>query len=163
MNKKILQAAGLILTGMVLMGIIVWFTMPSLMLIKTESPHSYEKTLEVLELAISEEGKWRVTQTFDFQKNINDAGLRAADRLGTLALCHPKYASLILENPKDRMVTAMMPMGIGVYEDDKGQVYVSELNVGLMGKMFGGTISTVMSDAGQDINKLIDAVTMESK
>lgn len=32
-----IAAASLILTGMILMGIIVWFTMPSLMLVKSRS------------------------------------------------------------------------------------------------------------------------------
>jgi len=36
-----------------------------------------------------------------------------------------------------------MPLSIGVYEDGKGQVYISQLDVGLMGMMFGGTIAEV--------------------
>ncbi len=44
-----------------------------------------------------------------------------------------------------------MPLGIGVYEDKQGNVYLSRLNVGLMGMMFGGTISDVMGMAGRDI------------
>lgn len=51
-----------------------------------------------------------------------------------------------------------MPLGIGVYEDKQGQVYVSQLNVGLLGMMFGGTISDVMGMAGKDINEVIASV-----
>jgi hypothetical protein len=34
------------------------------------------------------------------------------------------------------------------------------LNVGLLGKMFGGTISKVMGSAGKEINEAIDAVSL---
>jgi uncharacterized protein (DUF302 family) len=69
------------------------------------------------------------------------------------------YASKILANDADRGVTAFMPLGIGVYEDRQGNVYVSQLNVGLMGMMFGGTISEVMGMAGKDINEVVASVT----
>ena len=48
-----------------------------------------------------------------------------------------------------------MPLTIGVYEDKSGQVYVSELNIGMMGKMFGGTIAKVMNVAGVDVKQII--------
>lgn len=59
---------------------------------------------------------------------------------------------------------SFIPIEIGIYEDQSGQVYVSELNVGLMGKMFGGTIAEVMSGAGgagKDIREIIAAVAQK--
>lgn len=56
-----------------------------------------------------------------------------------------------------------MPLAIGVYEDKKGQVYVSQLNVGLMGKMFGGTIAEVMAMAGKDLNEVVASVAPPCK
>ena len=56
-------------------------------------------------------------------------------------MCNPLYASRILSDDDDKRVTAFMPLGIGVYEDGDGKVYVSELNVALLGMMFGGTIA----------------------
>ncbi len=47
MSKSTIQAAGWVLVGMVLMGLIVWFTMPSLMLIKHKSNRSYDETVAV--------------------------------------------------------------------------------------------------------------------
>ena len=55
MSKSVIQALGWILVGMVLMGLIVWFTMPSLMLIKHKSSRSYDDTVAALtEAAIRE-------------------------------------------------------------------------------------------------------------
>ena len=59
---------------------------------------------------------------------------------------------------KNRGVTAFMPLAFGVYEDKKGQVFVSQLNVGLLGMMFGGTIAEVMKKAGTDLSEVVASV-----
>jgi hypothetical protein len=38
----------------------------------------------------------------------------------------------------------MMPCTISVYEKQDGKVYIAHVNAGLMGRLFGGTISEVM-------------------
>lgn len=161
MGGKVIQAILWMLIGMVLMGIIVWITMPSLMLIEHKSHQNYEETITTLKDVISRKKNWKVPAIFDFQKNIQVAGHGPIDRVGTVALCNPLYAARILENDQNRKVTAFMPLGIGVYENKDGQVYISELNVGLMGMMFGGTIAEVMSDAGKDVKDIISNVTKE--
>ena len=92
----------------------------------------------------------------DYQKTT--AAFGALERVGSMTICNPRYASKILANDADRGVTAFMPLGIGVYEDKKGQVYVSQLNVGLLGMMFGGTIADVMGMAGKDLNEVAASV-----
>ena len=37
-----------------------------------------------------------------------------------------------------------MPCTMAVWEGDDGKVYLSEMNMGLMAKMFGGNIAKVM-------------------
>jgi uncharacterized membrane protein YuzA (DUF378 family) len=54
-----------------------------------------------------------------------------------------------------------MPLAIGVYEDKQGQVYISRLNVGLLGLMFGGTIAKVMGMAGKDLTQVVEGVTLK--
>jgi len=46
-----------------------------------------------------------------------------------------------------RLVSAMMPCTISVYEKDDGNIYVAHMNAGLMGKVFGGVIAVPL--AGQ--------------
>ncbi len=156
MNRNILHAVGWLLAGMILMGIIVWFTMPSLMLIKHKSSRNYNDTIAVLSEAISKKQNWRMLTVNDYQKSTAPFG--AIERVGSMNVCNPRYASKILASDADRGVTAFMPLAIGIYEDKKGQVYVSSLNVGLMGMMFGGTISEVMGMAGKDLNDVIASV-----
>lgn len=156
---RVLQAIGWLVGGMVLMGLIVWFTMPSLMLMEYRSPLDYEQTVAALNEAIAKKQNWKVPQVFDYQKNIQDAGHEPIDRVGTVALCNPLYASRILADEQNRKVTAFMPLGVGVYQREDGEVYISELNVGLLGMMFGGTIAEVMGEAGTDVKEVIVSVT----
>lgn len=159
-NSKV-QAGIWMLIGMALMGIIVWFTMPSLMLFEHKSDKNYADTISALNEVIAQKENWKVPMVFDYQENIVDAGHGPIDRVGTVSLCNPLYASMILEDDENRKVTPFMPLGIGVYEDKEGNVYISELNVGLLGMMFGGKISEVMGLAGKDIKDIISAVTNE--
>ncbi len=105
---------------------------------------------------IKKKQDWRVLTVNDYQKST--AAFGAIERVGSVTICNPRYASTILANDTDRGVTAFMPLGLGVYEDKKGQVFVSQLNVGLLGMMFGGTIADVMGMAGKDLNEVVASV-----
>jgi len=86
------------------------------------------------------------------------AGFGSLERVGSLSICNPRYASKILFDDSNHSVSAFMPLAIGVYEDRNGRVFVSRLNLGLMGMMFGGTIADVMAMAGTDLKAVIESV-----
>jgi uncharacterized protein (DUF302 family) len=157
MNTSIIQAIVWVLVGMVLMGIIVWFTMPLLMLVKHKSNLSYDETITFLSETLQKKQDWHVLTVNDFQKSTE--AFVALERVGSITICNPRYVSKILADDKNRGVTAFMPLEFGVYEDKKGQVFVSQLNVGLLGKMFGGTISDVMGMAGKDLGEVVESVS----
>jgi uncharacterized protein (DUF302 family) len=142
---------------MVLMALIVWFAMPSLMLVKHRSRQGYDGTLAALTEALGKKQDWRVLTVNDYQKST--AAFGAIERVGSVNVCNPRYASRILARDDDRGVTAFMPLAIGVYEDGRGQVYVSQLNVRLIGMMFGGTIADVMGMAGNDLDEVVGSLT----
>ena len=151
-----LLAVGLVLVGMVLMGLIVYFAMPLLMLIKHKSNLSYTETVTTLSETLKKKKDWQVLTVNDYQKSTAD--FVALEQVGSLTICNPRYASSILSNDRDRGVTAFMPLGLGVYEDKKGQVFVSRLNVRLLGMLFGGNIAKVMGKVGKDFNEVVDTV-----
>ena len=153
-----IAAAGWVLVGMVLMGIIVWFTMPALMLVKRKSNRNYDDTISALTEALKNKQDWMVKVVNDYQKSTSS--FAPIERVGSMNICNPRYASKILANDADRGVTAFMPLALGVYEDKQGQVYVSQLNVGLVGMMFGGTISDVMGMAGKDLKEVVASVAV---
>jgi len=146
-----------VLVGMALMGLIVWFTMPLLMLVKHKSKLSYDETVTALSETLMKKQDWHVLSVNDFQKSTKD--FVTLERVGSIDICNPRYVSKILADDKNRGVTAFMPLDFGVYEDKKGQVFISKLNIWLLGKMFGGTISEVMGTAGKDLSEVVNSVT----
>jgi uncharacterized protein (DUF302 family) len=156
MTTNALVAVGGVLVGMVLMGLIVWFSMPSLMLIKHRSSRRYDDTVAMLSEGLKAKPDWRILKVNDYQEST--AAFGAIERVCSVNVCNPRYASNILADDANRAVTAFMPLAVGVYEDKKGQVFVSELNVRLLGMMFGGTIARVMGMAGKDLSAVIASV-----
>jgi uncharacterized protein (DUF302 family) len=157
MNMSVLQVLICVIAGMVLMGLIVWFTMPLLMLVKLKSKLTYDETISVLGENLNKKQDWKVLAVNDYKKSTE--AFVTLERVGSVNICNPRYVSKILADDKNRGVTAFMPLGLGVYEDKKGQVFVSKLNIGLLGKMFGGTISEVMGTAGKDLSEVVNSVT----
>lgn len=147
------------LIGFFLMGVIVWLAMPPMMINVHKSPYGFDETVVAVEKAVTSQKGWKVAKIFDIQQNIIEAGYPNMTRVKIVTLCNPHYAKRILTNDKDKVVSTMMPLGIGVYETRDGSVYMSEMNVGLVGMMFGGTIANVMGDASKDIAKMMNAVT----
>ena len=157
MFPEFFQAIGWVLLGMVLMGLIVWFVMPKMMLVTHKSRRSYAETLAALSDAVARKQDWKVTAVNDYQQAA--APFAGLEHVGSVSVCNGRYASTILSNDSNRIVSAFMPLAVGVYEDKTGQVYVTEMNVGLMGKMFGGVIAKVMGMAGHDLDEMIATVT----
>ena len=154
---NVLQVLICVIVGMFIMGLIVWFTMPLLMLVKLRSKLTYDETISVLGENFKKKQDWKVLVVNDYQKSTE--AFVTLERVGSVNICNPRYASKILADDKNRGVTAFMPLGLGVYEDKKGQVFVSKLNIGLLGKMFGGTISEVMGTAAKDISEAVNSAT----
>jgi len=161
MMKAIGSALLWIAVGMVLMGLIIWEVMPGMMLTRHRSPKNFDETVKTIGDAVKMKQDWKLLVVNDFQRSIREGGYGEMNRIGSIALCNPGYASRILADDGNKKVTAFMPIEIGIYEDKSGQVYVSELNVGLVGRMFGGMIAEVMGNAGRDIREIIAAVTQK--
>ena len=149
-----------LIVGVLLMGLMVGFAMPSMMINVHESKYGFEETVTAVSETVASQNGWKVAEVFDIQRNIIEAGYKDMTRVKIVALCNANYANRILADDKDKVVTTMMPLGIGVYETKDGSVYMSEMNIGLMGKMFGGTISEVMGDASADISRMISEVSV---
>jgi len=77
-----------------------------------------------------------------------------------IQLCKSEYAKSVLMT--DRYVASLMPCAIAVYEGDDGKVYVSKMNTGLMGKLFGGNIAKVMGGkVAKDEHAILEGVVAE--
>lgn len=150
-----------LIVGVLCTGIVVWQVMPRMMINVQKSKLNFDDTVSAVNESVTKEKDWKVPAIFDIQKNILDAGHKDMTKVKIVSLCQPHYAKKILESDDDKKVTTMMPLGIGIYETKGGEVYISTMNIGIMGMMFGGTIADVMGDAEEDIEEMLEDIAKD--
>ncbi len=131
-----------VFVGILLTGLAVYLAMPKMMLVVHESRYStVEETCAKLKEAIASNG-WSSPGIFDMNASAEKNGVKLTREVKIVELCKATYAKDILAtNPE---VSTLMPCAWGVYTGDDGRVYISTMNMGLMGKMFGGNIAKIM-------------------
>ena len=135
----------------------IWFTMPALMLQVHESRYDFDQTVSKIEDAYKA-SDWKVPHVYDIQKTLISNGYADMTPLKILSVCQPDDAHRILKDDVNKRVTAVMPCRIGVYQAADGKTYISTMNIGLMGRMFGGTIAEVMSEVAKKENAIMKPV-----
>ena len=131
-----------LIVGVLLTAVIVWLSMPKMMLVTHKSRYqSIEETCQQLKTAIEANG-WSCPAIRDMNMTVSQKGVQMDRRVMIVELCKAEYAKDVLStNPE---VSTLIPCAWGVYEGDDGNVYITGMNMGLMGKMFGGNIARVM-------------------
>jgi len=159
-NKKTWQA-GLIggVIGFVLCGIVMFMAMPSMMIVTKECKLGLDETVAALEKRIPEHG-WVIPggKAINMNNSLAKNGVDFKPGIRLVKLCKAEYAKSVLTT--DRDVSCLMPCTMAVWEGDDGKVYLSEMNMSLMAKMFGGNIAKVMGgkvvhDEEQILNGLL--------
>lgn len=139
--KWIITALGGLIAGIVIAMILMFTTMPSMMINVKESRYGFDETVSKIEQGIDDIG-WSSSGTMFINKSLEKHGVEFAPRVKIIKLCQPDYAKQILTT--DRYISCMMPCSISVWENDNGKTFISKMNTGLMGKMFGGKIAEIM-------------------
>jgi len=148
--------AGLIM-GAILTSVAGWMVMPTMMLTVHPSKYGIDKTVTIIKQASKTKG-WLVPKVYDIQKSLQKAGHDDIASLKIISLCQPHHAYKILKEDANKKVLAVMPCRIGVYTAADGKTYITEMNIGLMGQMFGGTIAQVMKEAAADEREILASV-----
>ena len=140
-GKLLWGIAGLVL-GVILCGGGMFLMMPKMMLTIHQSRFdTIEETCAQLQKAIEKNG-WSCPAIRDMKTAMAKHGVSFPNNAKIVELCKAEYAKeVLLTNPE---VLTLMPCAWGVYKGPDGKVYISGMNMGLMGKMFGGTIAKVM-------------------
>lgn len=126
------------------------------MLVEVPSPLSFEATLERLEENAKGLG-WKVPEKWkvDFQKNM----LKVTDTdIGpnrVLKMCEPFAAVKLLVKDEYKMLTAMMPCTIAVYEKSDGKTYVAMMNLDAMGQMYGGDVLVMTKELAPQMAQML--------
>ena len=148
------------IVGAILIGVIGWLSMPGMMLVVHQSRYeSVEETCKQLVIAIEANG-WKSPAVRNMNKSIAKYDIQMDKQVRIVELCNAKYAKDVLTtNPE---VSTLMPCSWGVYEGTDGKIYISGMNMGLMGKMFGGNIAKVMGGSvSKDEKRMLKEVIRE--
>jgi uncharacterized protein (DUF302 family) len=136
-----------LIAGTGITALLVVRLMLRMMLHVHPGPSDFETTVSNVETAITRAG-WGHQRTMALHEKLADKGQPVAFRVALIDLCKPEYAARLLTT--DRHVACLMPCTFGVDEADDGRVYITRMNAGLIGRLFGGNIARVM---GRDVER----------
>ncbi len=146
-----------LLVGSLVTGVVIWKIMPGMMLEVKESNYPLEETVSRIE-QVAKDSNWQVPKIYNLQNSLHEAGYDDFGSLRVLSMCQADHAYKILTDDNNKKVSSMMPCRIGVYEDSDGKVFISRMNIGLMSKMFGGTIETVMGKVAAEEDRMLEGI-----
>lgn len=141
-NMWLVGVVGIVI-GMILCAVLMFNIMPSMMIVTKECKLGFDETVAALTERIPQQG-WAIPggKPIDMNQAMANHGVEFKPRVKLVKLCKAEYAKSVLAS--DRYVSCLMPCTMAVWEGDDGKVYLSEMNMGLMAKMFGGNIAKVM-------------------
>jgi len=146
------------ISGIVVFAIAMYALMPKMMITIHQSQYdSVEETCKQLQAAVEANG-WSSPPVRSLNEAMAKMGVVMERRVSLVELCKATYAKDILTtNPE---VSTLMPCAWGVYEGDDGKIYISGMNMGLMGRMFGGNIAKIMGGyvSADEKNMLKDVI-----
>ena len=133
------------LLGAVVATVVIVATMRARMIEVIPSPLGLEETVAALEHGITQVEGWSNPGLRDLNGMMAKHGVTLAPRVRLVEMCKARYAAEVLQEDR-RVATA-------------GKVWMSKLNLGLMGKVFGGSVGRVMGQkvAGEE-RKILAAV-----
>ena len=141
--------------GTIATGIVVWNVMPGMMLEERLSPYSVDETVnKIKENAISK--GWAVPSVKPLHKSILKHGGGKVEPVMLVNLCQPNHAFNILSEDDNKKISVFMPCTISVFQKSDGKTYIGNMNAGLLGSMFGGTVAEVMAEVSVEQQAFIE-------
>lgn len=142
--------------GLIVAAVAVYVMMPRMMIVTAKSRYGLDETVSRLQESIERNG-WVVSGVSDMNASLAKHGHTFEPGVKVVRLCKAEYAVRVLQG--DRHLSSIMPCAISVWEGDDGQVYLSKMNTGLMGRMFGGTVAEVMgSHVGPEEARILSEI-----
>ncbi|MBN4050952.1 MAG: hypothetical protein COA82_08540 [Alkaliphilus sp.] len=145
-----------ILVGLVIMGAIMFFTMPSMMLLEDQSNYDFETSVEKFGEAVKDNG-WKVVVIHDMKETLAGFGHDVME-VKIFELCSSRHSVRILELDDERIVSALMPCRVAIYKKSNGNTYVSRMNSKLMAIPMGGVIADVMGLASSETEVILESI-----
>ncbi|MFZ5940935.1 MAG: DUF302 domain-containing protein [Bacteroidota bacterium] len=144
--------------GLLLFFLIVYTSLPRLMMKESRSRFDFSRTIEELKKGVEQQG-WKLPCEHDLRATMDKFGYQVRDVV-VLEICNPAYANEILSKNHERIVSSLMPCRIAVYEKADGSVYLSRMNSGILSKPMGRIIRKTMTRAARDTEQILQRVIM---
>jgi uncharacterized protein (DUF302 family) len=134
--------------------------LPDLMIKEYPSPYAFEESIEKV-ITNAKGAGWKVPSKWkiNFQKNLKKVVKIDVGPNTVIGMCEPKAAADILIHDELKRISVMMPCSIAFYEKSDGKTYISIMNMGLLGTVFGDTVKGITSELAPQMEKM---VTLES-
>ena len=142
--------------GAAFVAAIGFYSLPGMMITEVPSPYSMEETLEKIEANAKAEG-WKVPKKWkiDFQKNLKYVTKIDIGPNRLLKMCEPQAAADILIHDELKRLSVMMPCTIGVYEKSDGKIYITIMNMRILGLLFGDVVDELTTELAPQMEKMV--------
>ena len=147
-----------LMAGIALTIIALIVILPKQMFVVNESKLGFDETTAAIEKSAAE-NKWSMPHQYDLQATMKKHGFDVQP-VKVFSLCKPEHAYQILSSNKERLVSALRPCRVAVYEKE-GKTYVSMLNSGLFSKLLGKKVKEVMGAASEENQKILESVVLQ--
>ena len=67
-------------------------------------------------------------------------------KMDALRICNANYAKMLVSDPADRKVSAVIPCAVSIYEKPDGKTYLARLNMPLLARLLGGMPAQLFPD-----------------
>jgi uncharacterized protein (DUF302 family) len=155
MKSRIIIFLSGMMAGIGMVALALFLILPGQMFTVEESKLGFDETVEAIGKS-AVENHWNVPHQYDLQASMKKSGFEV-NPVKVFSLCKPEHASQILSGGSEKMVSALMPCRVAVYEEN-GKTYVSMLNSGLFSRLMGKKVSSVMGKATLENQKIIEPV-----
>lgn len=136
-----------LIVGIGLTVVLIVVVLPKQMFVINESKLGFDQTVEAITQSV-QKNNWSMPHMYDLQATMKKNGFDV-NPVKVFSLCKPEHAYKILSDDNERMVSALMPCRVAVYEKG-GKTYISMLNAGLFSKLLGKKVKDVMGDASAE-------------
>ncbi len=129
--------------------------------IDIKSPKSFKDACVAIENVIpqfADEGWGFPFEKWDFYGVFKNRDLvpEGIKNIVVYFICNARLANKVI-NANNAMM-GIMPCSCAVYENDKGEVYIAKMNIGLMSKMFSGDIKEMMLEVEETEKRMFDKI-----
>lgn len=143
------------LLGILFAGVTINYAAPHFLIKEVHSPYDFEKTVRVIRERIESSKNWHVVAVYDENAEAIAHGGEPIGRMAIIKYCSGHYASQMLKADERKMLSAMMPKGIAVYENSRGEVLIAMSNGAVMGKLFGGEIARIVEETSREVEQIM--------